>query len=276
VGILNTYTNLLNGLFLFGAAGLPYELVQCNSNYNAAVHQAGKLFMASASPSYWGSVQYSVGRRYFEFDGGEGTVMQWQSIVNSQPDWVEITTWNDFNESTYISPIQDPALYETGLQVPVRYSHAGYLELAKRYISWYKTGVAPATNQDALFYFYRIHSTNLVASATNDVPVTWFLGDVSNVVFNTLFLTAPAQLNVVSGTNSATYALGAGLQQVRTPFAPGRQIFTVTRSGAQVLAVEGPPILSQIINYDYFPASGFAYGLPAPVNLTAQPPPGTN
>ena len=276
MGILNTYSNLLNGLFLFGAAGLPYELVQCNSNYTAAVHQAGKLFMASASPSYWGSVQNSIGRRYFEFDGGEGTVMQWQGIIANQPDWVEITTWNDFNESTYISPISNPGIYQSGLQVPVRYSHAGYLELAKRYIAWYKTGVPPATNKDALFYFYRTHSTNLVASATNDVPVAWFLGDVADVIYNTLFLTAPAQLKVVSGTNSATYSLGAGLQQVRTPFAPGAQIFTLTRNGTQVLSAQGPPILSQITNYDYFTASGFTYGLPVPINLNANPPVGAN
>ena len=197
--------------------------------------------------------------------------MQWQAIIANQPDWVEITTWNDFNESTYISPISNPGQYEAQVQVPMRYSHAGYLELAKRYIAWYKTGVPPATNQDALFYFYRTHSTNLAASATNDIPVTWFFGDVADVIYNTLFLTAPAQLNVVSGTNSVTYSLGAGLQQVRTPFAPGTQTFAVTRNGTPVLSVQGPPILSQITNYDYFPASGFAYGLPAPGNLTAKP-----
>jgi glucan endo-1,3-alpha-glucosidase len=227
--------------------------------------------MASASPSYWGNVQYSIGRRYFEFDGGEGTVMQWQGIITNQPDWVEITTWNDFNESTYISPVSNPGQYEAQVQVPMRYSHAGYLELAKRYIAWYKTGVPPATNDDALFYFYRTHSTNLVASATNDVPVTWFVGDVADVIYNTLFLTAPAQLNVLSGTNSATYSLGTGLQQVRTPFAPGTQTFTLTRNGSRVLSVQGPPILSQITNYDYFTASGYAYALQAPGNFSAKP-----
>ncbi len=271
VQIMNTYSNILNGLFWYGAAGLPYQLVTCNSNYNLAVHQAGKLYMASATPSYWGSVQYSLGRRYFESDGGEGTVMQWDAIVTNQPDWVEITTWNDFNEGSYISPISNPGQYETQIQVPVRYSHAGYLELSKRYINWYKTGVAPTIKDDALFYFYRTHSTNAVASNTNDIPVTGIVGDLADVIYNTLFLVSPAQLNVVSGTNSVTYSLGAGLQQVRTPFAPGTQTFTLTRNGNRVLSVQGPPILAQITNYDYFPASGFAYALPAPVNLNAKP-----
>ena len=271
VNLLNTYSNLLSGFFYFGAAGLPAQLAQCNANYNLAIHQAGKIFMASASPSYWGCVQAGIGRRYFEFDGGEGTITQWQSIIASQPDWVEITTWNDFNESTYVSPVVDPEKYEPQFSTPHRYSHAGYLELTKRYIAWYKTGVPPAINHDALFYFYRTHCTKLVASATNDTPVGWFLGDVADVIYNTMFLTAPAQLQVVSGTNSVTYSLGAGLQQVRTPFAPGNQTFTLTRNGTPVLSVQGAPIMSSITNYNYFTTSGFVCGLQARTNLVAQP-----
>lgn len=267
VNILNTYSNVLGGLFYFGAAGLPSQLSACNSNYVLAVHQAAKIFMASVTPHYWGYNQLSLGRRYFEFDGGEGTVSQWQSIITNQPDWVEITTWNDFNESTYISPVTNPGQYEQQIQAPVRYSHAGFLELSKQYIACYKTGRQTALTNDALYYFYRTHSTNLVASNPSDAPVTWFLGDVADVIYNTVFLTAPAKLEVDSGTNSATYTLAAGLQQVRTPFAPGVQSFILWRNGVEVLSTQGPPILSQIQLYDYFPASGFAGALPVPTGL---------
>jgi glucan endo-1,3-alpha-glucosidase len=272
VNILNTYSNILNGLFWFGAAGTPTELITCNSNYNLAVHQAGKVFMASVSPTYWGCAQYSIGRRYFEFDGGEGTVAQWQAIIANQPDWVEITTWNDFAESTYISPVANPGQYEQQCTIPVRYSHAGFLELSKQYISWYKTGQQTPLTNDSLFYFYRTHATNLVASNTSDPPVTWFIGDVSNDVYNTVFLTAPAQLVIVSGTKTVTNSLASGLQQVRTPFSPGPQTFTVNRGGVPVLSAQGPPILSQIVNYDYFEASGFTYGLLPPTNVRVTPP----
>ena len=268
VGILNTYSNLLNGLFLFAPVGVPSQMAQCNSNYTLAVHQAGKVSMASVTPSYWGCVQFSSGRRYFEDDGGEGTVLQWESIIANQPDWVEVATWNDFNESTYLSPVNNPEQYESQFSTPHRNCHAGYYELSKYYIAWYKTGVPPAITQDSLYYFYRTHSYKLVAP--NDIPVTTIHGDIADVIYNTLLLTAPAQLQVVSGTNSATYSLGAGLQQVRTPFAPGAQAFTVKRNGATVLSVQGPPILSSITNYNFFPASGFAYGLDPPSHLVAQ------
>jgi glucan endo-1,3-alpha-glucosidase len=268
VNILATYSNILDGLYWFGAAGLPSQLGICNSNYNLAAHQAGKTFMACYSPHYWGCAQPSIGRRYFESDGGEGTITQWTAIITNQPDWVEITTWNDFNESTYISPINNPGQYEAQVQTPYRYCHAGYLELARHYIAWFKTGQEPPITQDALFYFYRTHGKNLAASNTNDIPVSWFIGDIADVIYNTVFLTAPAQLVVVSGTNQTTNSLPAGISNVRTPFAPGSQTFKLERNGKVVLSVSGPPIISQITNYDFFPASGFAYGLPSPTNLT--------
>ena len=267
VNILNTYSNILDGLFLYGAAGLPAQLVTCNSNYNAAVHAAGKIYMAGVSPHYWGNQQPSLGRRYYEYDGGEGTMLQWNAIIANQPDWVEIVTWNDFNESSYISPVNDPEQYEEQVTTPHRYSHAGFLELSKHYIAWYKTGQEPPINQDVLFYFYRSHPQHAVASDTNDIPVTGFVGDIADVIYNTVFLIAPAQLEINSGGNLSTNTLAAGIQSLRTPFTPGPQSFTLTRNGKMVLSLQGPPIMSQITNYDFFPASGFEYSLSPPSNL---------
>ena len=274
--LLNQDGSFIQGLFLFGAAGLPCQLAQCNSNYAVALHQAGTTFMGSYCPHYWGNSQPSNGRRYFETDGGEGTILQWTSILADQPDWVNLVTWNDFNESTYSSPVDNPGQYFSQLTTPYRYCHAGYLELSKHYIAWYKTGQEPPINKDALFYFYRTHSTNAVASNTNDIPVTWWFGNIQDTIYTTVFLTFPAQLEINSGGHLSTNTLAAGLQCLRTPFAPGAQTFIVRRSGKVVLSVQGPPILSQIINYDFFPASGYTYGvtnvLQPPINLRATGP----
>jgi glucan endo-1,3-alpha-glucosidase len=258
--ILSRDGSFLSGLFLAAAAGLPHQLTQCSSNYTLAVHGAGKIFMASYCPDYWGNAQPSNGRRYYESDGGEGTILQWSSIITNQPDWVDLFTWNDFNESTYSSPVDNPELYESQLRKPHRYCHAGYLELSKHYIAWYKTGVEPPIKQDALFYFYRTHRKDAVASDPKDIPVRGFSGDVQDAIYNTVFLTAPAQLEICSGNMRATYPLPAGISNVRTLFLPGPQKFFLRRDGKEVLTVQGPDILSQITNYDFFPASGYAYG----------------
>jgi glucan endo-1,3-alpha-glucosidase len=275
VNILQKYRGLVDGLFLFGAAGLPAQLAQCNSNYTRAVHQAGKIFMASVTPHYWGAAQYTIGRRYFEFDGGEGIALQWNSIMQNQPDWVEITTWNDFNESTYIAPIENPAQYESQLQTPVRYSHKGYFELFRYYIAWFKTGNAPAVNRAALFFSYRTHPKNAVASNPNDLPTTWFIGDVGDTIYTTLFLPASAELDINSGGITTTNAVTAGIKYVRTPFFPGAQTFSLKRNGTELLSVQGPAIRSSIQTYDFFPATGYAYStnpiLSPPANFHIEP-----
>jgi len=265
-GVSNVLTkySFINGQFEF-AGGCPSDIVFLDNVFFQGCTNFGKLFMAGAMPNYWGCNQQNVGRPFFESQGGEGIITEWNWIIQNQPDWVEITTWNDLNESTYVNPLPTPDQYYQS--VPKRYSHAGYLELTKRYISWYKTGQPPPINQDALYYYYRIHSTNCIASDTNDVPVSVFLGGVQDVIYNTVLLTAPANLEIISGTNYITNSLPAGLSNLRTPFAPGSQQFTLRRTGREVLTVQGPNVLSQITNYDYFPATGYAY----PPNLT---PPG--
>jgi glucan endo-1,3-alpha-glucosidase len=269
VTLCNNYSNLVSGLFYFGGAGLPSQLVQCNSDYTKAVQAAGKLSMASVTPTYWGCQQTTLGRRYFEFDGGEGLIQQWSAIMTNQPDWVEIVTWNDFEES-YISPVDDPGQYFSELAVPHRYSHAGYFQLSKQFINWYKTGAAPTNTQDAIYFFYRTHPKSAVASDTNDVPVTGFVGNVQDTFYATAFLTAPAILEISSGPTVTTNSLSAGMNLVRVRFSPGSQKLVLRRDGKQILSVEGPAINASIQDYDFFPESGFAVRPPPPEGLRFQ------
>jgi glucan endo-1,3-alpha-glucosidase len=276
VSILSTnrWGNYLDGLFVWVAAGTPSQLAQCDVGYNQACIEAGKPFMASFAPTYWGCVQTTLQRRYYETQGGEGTALQWMSIITNQPDWVEICTWNDFNESTYISPVDNPGQYFSNIQTPYRYSHAGYLELSKYYIQWFKSGQQPPISQDALFYFYRTCSYHAFATDTNDTiqPQCWG-GPIADDIYNTVLLTAPAQLVVSSGGKTTTNSLPAGLSHVETPFSPGQQSFTLQRNSQTVISLQGTNILSTIRNYDYFTASGYTYGqmrLSPPSNLKAK------
>jgi len=261
----------IDGFFSF-ACGDTDGVNYLNAVYSQAAKTAGKLFMAGCNPTYWGNSQKSTGRCYFETQGGNGIDRQWSWILTNQPDWVEIVTWNDFNESTYISPVDDPAKYEgCGLDTPRRNSHAGYLELTKRYISWYKTGQAPAITQDSLCFFYRTHSINAIASDVTDVPVTASIGPMQDALYATVLLTAPANLETISGSTRTTNSLVTGINQVQIPFNAGSQKFTLRRNGLQILTVQGPDIQNQVTNYDYFTTSGFVYrpGHVPPSNLSA-------
>jgi glucan endo-1,3-alpha-glucosidase len=246
------WADLVDGMFFFGGAGTAPQLAASNAAYAKVLREAGKVCMCSFSPMYWGAAQPD--RRYYETCGGEGTELQWKSIIRERPDWVEIVTWNDFNES-YVCPV-----VSSGLSVPPylksRSSHAGYLELSRYYMQWYKTGRQPPL-RDALFWFYRVHPKDAVAA--EDRPVRVLHGEVADVLYVTAMMTAPAELHVTSGGTTSVRPLGAGIQHLRIPFHSGTQHLAVYRGGKEIIAGDGEPIADRIRRYDFFPTSGFAY-----------------
>ena len=264
IALVTKYGSFIDGLFDF-LPGLPSDIIFADNAYLQACRGAGKLSMVAYSPTYWGCIQPSAGRRYFESEGGPGIITQWQWIITNQPDWVEILTWNDLNESTYILPLSQPGHYDSS--PPQRFSHAGYLALMAHYISWYKSGVEPEITRDGLFCFYRTHPTNAVASNTSDIPVTQFLGPVQDAIYATTTLTAPADLQIKSGNYTTNLSLPSGISSLQIRFQPGAQNLILRRKGKQVAAVSGPEIVTNIQYYDYFVASSYDYAISAPTNL---------
>jgi glucan endo-1,3-alpha-glucosidase len=250
------WADLVDGMFYFGAAGTAPQLAASNAAYAKVLREAGKTCMCSFTPMYWGAAQPD--RRYYETCGGEGVELQWKSIIEHQPDWVEIVTWNDFSES-YICPVASSAGSDERF-VPAwlrsRSSHASYLELSRYYIEWFKTGRQPPL-KDALFWFFRLHPKDAVAE--KDRPVKSLHGDVQDLLYVTAMTTAPAELRITSGGTKSVHPLGSGIQHVRIPFSCGAQHFSVYREGKSVLSGNGDAIVDRIERYDFFPTSGFAY-----------------
>lgn len=247
------WATLVDGLFFWGASGTAEQMSASNAATTRALHEAGKLSMASVSPNYWGSTQ-NPDRRYFEDHGCEGTAMQWASIIKTQPEWVELLTWNDWMEGTYLCPVADPAKYFAQLEDLRRYPHGGFLAFNAYYIKWYKSGKQPKITKDALYYVYRTHAKDAIAGA--DKPVLKQVGEVKDELNISTMLTAPAELHVFSGTTEQTFPLKKGITHLRVPFACGAQRFEVYRKGKCILKAEGDPIQQQIIKYNYFLTSG--------------------
>ena len=223
--------------------------------YAQLMHQNAKIFMSSVSPQYWGDIQ-GGSRGYNEFHGGEGLDIEWNSIINVQkPNWVELFTWNDFDESTYFSPIDDVCKYwpdVTGHRTLDFYkSHAGELALTKYYIQWYKTGVKPTATNDAIYFFYRTQPMNMVATNDTRGPVASRTGGVQDVIYVTAILPSAATLQVTSGSTQQTFQLPAGNSSIRVPFSVGSQTFTLSRNGKQLLTKQGEPVVSSAPEYNF-------------------------
>ena len=226
------------------------------NNYAAQLKAAGLTTWGGVLPQYWADRQTAAGRCYYEYTGGEGVEAQWNAIINTQkPNWVGLFTWNDFDEATYWSSIDDVNKYwpYAAHSAPGFYkSHAGILKLNQYYINWYKTGVKPALTADSLCYCYRTHPKNAVATHDGFGPVSSFNGQVQDMIYVTTLLTAPATLVVTTGTQTLTYPVPAGIGNTRVPFQVGTQSFQLLRKGRTVLSqASTEPIVAAPAEYNF-------------------------
>jgi hypothetical protein len=279
------WSSIIDGSFYWGIAGVPgsggsLDQVPSSESYAAVVHGGGKLYMAPVTLQFWGA----DADRYFEYSGASGMRKMWMDAINvSHPDWVEIITWNDFIEGTYVSPIDDPNKYPfanfldtTGVPSTTLgyfHSHQGATALLPYFISWYKTGVQPTLSSDSIYWFYRTQSQNsnpgvpAVNTATN-------YGPVADVIYVTANLAAPATLKVTSGSQVSSFNLPAGSSDVQAPFAVGSTpMFEVDRNGsAAIAAVSGTDAIQASPQFnDYYYSTGSATG----GQVTTTPPPVT-
>ncbi len=233
-------------------------------NYAAATKAAHLSLMSGVSPQYWGSRQVSAGRRYVEFDGGEGMAAQWQSILRDlHPEFVEMFTWNDFDESTYFSPahvnLYWPYLFRAS-SLDFYKSHAGAAYLNRYYIQWYKTGQAPKIVDDSLVYFYRPQFGTMKATEDPAGPVAGSDKFVNDVFITTL-TKAPAEVHYQRyGAAPVVLPVGAGITHVRLPFGYGPQNFSLWRGGKEMLSKTDEPVETGDTFYNENYVSGFVRG----------------
>jgi hypothetical protein len=236
----------LDGFFHFGAAGTPEKISASNRILGEVWHQAGKLFMCPVTPYYRG---FGGNYRAYECRGFEGMAKQWQSAIETNADWVEIVTWNDWGEASYLSPVGPPAETEFyGGHWGPMLSHQGFLDLCPYYIQWYKTGKRPEISKDQLFYAYQLHPRRvqgIIKPGKEDKGRPRGADQLADRVFATVLLTAPAQVTLSVGDQSETFALEAGLHHLSIPMATGTPTFTVRRAGKTIIEKAGEQSISE-------------------------------
>lgn len=257
----STWNSVANGYLFWAVSDIPNytaspSFLTAIDNFGSVTAANNKLFLAPVAGQFWQTVP-GYGRPYTEYSGGAGMEAIWNDIIHTQnptPPWVEVLTWNDFAES-YLTPstVYSNFSWSTTPEIAFTFLNAYYAQ-------WYKTGVQPAINNDQFYYFYRTHPKAAVASNDPDGPVTQFYGPVADDIYVTTLLTAPATLTVNSGGKISTYLLNAGIANTSIPFTVGTQTFTLTRNGTTIVSVQGEDIIANPVDYNFFCATGFAYG----------------
>jgi hypothetical protein len=233
----------VDGYFYFGAAGTGEQIAESTSVLTRQWLGMGKIFMAGVTPYYRAN---GGNFRLFETRGFEGMAAEWEGAIRNGATWVELVTWNDWNESSYLAPFGAPdatALWN-GHFGRKMLAHTAYLDASRYYIEWFKTGSAPPIVEDQIFYFYRLHPAALPVTvdpsdATKGTGLPANASSLLDRVFVTLFLTQAAQLTVWSGSLQKDFELPAGVRHVSTPFAPGAQRFLLRRDGKVLLDKTG-------------------------------------
>lgn len=226
--ILAEYAPVADGMGLFGTA-LVTEGISESAN-TANVHQAGKPYMSGISPQGYRPKEF----HYWETDASFGYRSGWNAAIAQGADWIQLTTWNDFSETTQVAP------YTNQLGYPGN----GFYDLTGYYSIWFATQQQPNISRDVLYYFYRRepvagaapNAAQQTLSAVGTVPGV----DVIELV---AFLTKPGTLSIRIGGNTVTNTVGAGLQTLTAPLAPGQPRFTLTRNGATLISVTGTPVI---------------------------------
>jgi len=209
---LDAYTHIIDGAFYWGIAGVPGlghapDQLPSSEAYAAALHSAHKLYMAPICFQFWGA----NAQRYYEYSGYAGMRSLWMSaIATTHPEWVEIITWNDFTEGTYVTPTAGERAQPT---------HRGADGLLPYFIQWYKTGREPVIRKDALFWAYRTQLAQQIQKASKIIHI---YGPVADVVYLTANLTAPAVLRVSFGNINTLVKISAGSTDLQIPIIIGQ------------------------------------------------------
>ncbi|WP_439358117.1 endo-1,3-alpha-glucanase family glycosylhydrolase [Bradyrhizobium sp. DASA03007] len=247
----------LDGYFYFGAANSDPRLARELLTIGKIVKTNGLLSMLGISPFYKGFGPRNS--RVFESHGFESMQAQWLSAIGSQADWVEIVTWNDWGEATYVAPFGEPKDQEVwGTHWGKLLAHDRFLEASSYYMRWFKEGRPPPISEDRIYYFYRVHPKSALGYTGQDETA---LGrpsgsdDLDDQIYITSFLGQQVELKLNVGLTAHTVSLPAGVSTARIPMALGEIHLSAFRNGTEVARKQLEfPITNDgsVGNFNYF------------------------
>jgi hypothetical protein len=186
-----------------------------------------KVFMMPVDPQQFRPKNFA----FWEAGNSGSFRMGWNSAIAGNADWVQLVTWNDYSESSQVSPYTDSTLNPS--------IGTGYYNLNGYFASWFLTGHVPTVTHDVMYYFYRREPTN--AKATRQNQADKVTGDpAENDIELLAFLTAPGVLKITIGGKTFTHtASAAGMVSFKVPTQPGTPLFTLSRNGKDVFSFQG-------------------------------------
>ncbi|MFD3694833.1 glycoside hydrolase family 71 protein [Streptomyces sp. NPDC058646] len=187
-------------------------------------HGMGKIWMQPVSVQ---DVRPNQG--IYDEAGNTATLRStWKHAIDDGADWVQLTTWNDYSESTQFAPSL--------------HNGYAYLDLTSYYLTRFKTGSWPKIVRDTLYLTARTQFA--AADPTGDQSLVMSLRKGSAAPRDTVevlsFLAAPGVVRTTVGSVKASHDAPAGLHAELLPLKAGTSSAQVVRDGRTKAQVELP------------------------------------
>lgn len=155
----------------------------------------------------------------------------WQLARETNADWVQIPTWNDYSEGAQLAP-----------SVEHGYS---FLDINSYYLTWFKTGSPPRIVRDTVYLTHRKQPW----AALPQYPETKLMNlrggsPARDTVEALTFLTAPATVTISTGGRKSSCEVPAGVGVCTVPLGLGTVSASVVRQSATVAAVTSPYVVT--------------------------------
>ncbi|WP_279394506.1 endo-1,3-alpha-glucanase family glycosylhydrolase [Rhodococcus sp. ARC_M6] len=187
----------------------------------AEAHDLGKIWM---QPVSFQDVRPSQSI-FDEAENSRNLRDTWKIALESDSDWVQLTTWNDYSEGTSFA------------------SSAGHgralLDLNAYWLYWFRTGTPPKIVRDTAYLVYRSHPISAVPVNPSSAPMTLRDGSspARDIIEVVTVLTEAATVAVTVGTTTAECRVPAGIGSCVVPLEVGTIVVTVIRGRDEVARV---------------------------------------
>lgn len=187
-------------------------------------HALGKIWMQPVSVQ-----DARPNQGVYDEAGNTATLRStWTRAIEDGADWVQLTTWNDYSESTQFAP-------------SLHNGHT-YLDLSSYYLTRFKTGSWPKIVRDTLYLTARTQFAG--ADPTGDQSLLMSLRKGSAATRDTVevlsFLAEPAVVRTAVGSAKDTHEAPAGVHSELLPLKTGTSSAQVVRGAAAGARVELP------------------------------------
>ncbi|EWC47642.1 hypothetical protein DRE_03262 [Drechslerella stenobrocha 248] len=231
----------------------------------------GKTYLAPVSPWFFTHFDFTSFKKNWIFASDDLYVTRWKQILALAPPIIQIVTWNDFGESSYIGPYNSGHSDDGSSQWAAGFPHDAWRTLGKPFVAAYKAGAkSPTVTDEKIIYWYRPHPKGLTCSDPLERPTG--ADYAQDKIFVATMLTSPGTIVIQSGDKGpVTINVPAGITLSSVDMGVGTQSFKLRRGNCDVISgTGGIPVAGSCSRYNF---NAYVGELSPSSSCTPPPPP---